>query len=284
MNLIISKYYGFCYGVANTVEAINEMLNNKKPLYCLGEPAHNKTVINELTNRGLVIIEDINNAKEHIIFRAHGTSKKIYEQANQRNLTVTDLTCPKVLKIHDTAREYEEQNYYIFLIGKKGHPEVIGTESFCGNNSYVIELIEDVERAITSFKSSNITNLLIINQTTFNIDKRQNIVDKITENLKETNIITINTTCNATNLRQKEAVEISKQVDLLIVVGGKKSHNTNELQEITKNNCDVIVIETIKDLDITSTKKYETIGITSGASTSKKIVEEIIEALTNTNK
>lgn len=284
MKLIISKYYGFCYGITKAVDTINEMLEKTKPLYCLGEPAHNETVLNELRSKGLIIIDDINTAKEHIIFRAHGVTEETYTQAKNNNITITDLTCPKVLKVHEIADENKKQNYYIFLLGKKGHPEVLGTKSFCGENSTIIESNEDINEAIEELKNTKIKKLLILNQTTFNIGKRKEIIELIKTKLINIEIKEIDTTCKATDSRQKEAIEISKEVDLLIVVGGKKSHNTKELYEITKNNCDVIIIETIKDLNIEKTKKHQNIGITSGASTSKKIVEEIIKEISDKNE
>lgn len=139
MELIIGKTAGFCFGVKNAVDKTEEQISNEKEMYCLGELVHNKQVIEKLENKGLKFINDISEAKNKIIIRAHGAEKKIYEFAKNNNIEIIDLTCPKVLHIHKIAEEYVNKDYYIFLIGKKDHPEVIATRSFCGTECTIIE-------------------------------------------------------------------------------------------------------------------------------------------------
>ena len=133
MEIIVGKTAGFCFGVANAVNKTNKLLKDEKNICCLGELVHNKQVTDELKNKGLIEIKNINEAKENVIIRSHGVEKSVYNKAKKLGLKVFDLTCPKVLKIHNIAVEYANKGYYILLIGKKEHPEVIGTISYCQN-------------------------------------------------------------------------------------------------------------------------------------------------------
>ncbi len=181
MEIIVGKTAGFCFGVANAVNKTKENLAKQKNLCCLGELVHNKEVTKELEGEGLVFIKDIKEAKKNVIIRAHGEPNKTYKEAEKLDLNIIDLTCPKVIKIHDIAKEYAEKGYYIFLIGQKEHPEIIGTISYCGNNSIIIEKKEDVENAIKHLEQSNLGKLLVIVQTTFSIESFNNIANKIIE-------------------------------------------------------------------------------------------------------
>ena len=140
MKILIGKTAGFCYGVKRAVEgAENEIKNSKTPVYCLGEIVHNKQVVEDLKNKGITFVEDINSAKGTTIIRAHGVPKEIYEKAQQKNIELKDYTCPNVLKIHKIAEEYAKKGYFIFLCGSKKHPENLGTISHCSKNSYIKE-------------------------------------------------------------------------------------------------------------------------------------------------
>ena len=282
MEIILGKKSGFCYGVQNAVDkATEETIKSNEAIYCLGELVHNKTVTNDLENKGLVFIEDINEAKGKTIIRAHGIAKEVYEAAKKLDIDLVDLTCPNVLKLHKIAEEYNEKGYYIFLIGKKNHPETIGTISFCGNNSKIISDLEDVEQAIEEFNKTNIKNILIISQTTYSLKLFDDIVEKISKDIsKDINLEVKNTICLATELRQKETEEISKQVELMIVIGGKNSSNTTKLYEICLKNCkNVIHIEDESELDVQAVSKYNKIGIVAGASTPRSSIENVINLL-----
>lgn len=283
MEIIVGKTSGFCYGVRNAVDKTNEILdkNNQKDIHCLGELVHNKTVTKQLEEKGLKFIDSIDQKNGKVIIRAHGIEKNIYEEAKNNNIELIDLTCPSVLKIHKIAEEYASNGYYIFLIGKKGHPEIIGTYSFCGKNAYIISDIEEVDLAIKNLKDSNLEKLLIIVQTTYSTEIFNKIVEKINKNVESQIKIEIkNTICKATELRQEETKELSKNVDLMIIVGGKNSSNTNKLYEIACKNCEhAIFVETKEELNRDDVIKYNKIGIMAGASTPQSSVEEIIKYL-----
>lgn len=281
MEIILGKTSGFCYGVRNAVQKVEEKLKEYNELYCLGELIHNGQVIKKLEKSGLKLVEELDEAKGKVIIRAHGISKEIYNKAKRLNIEVFDYTCPNVLKIHRIAEEYESKGYYIFLIGGKTHPESLGTISFCGKDSYLIEREGDIDEAIKSFKKSNIKKLLIIVQTTFSLEKFNNYVEQIKQKLDEDIEIQVkNTICSATKIRQEETCEISKKVQYMIIIGGKNSSNTKKLYDIAKENCkNTIIVETKDELDIKAIKKFEKIGIMAGASTPDYSINEIIEKI-----
>ena len=283
MEIIVGKTAGFCYGVKRAVDGATELVKNDTNIYCLGELVHNKEVIKELTEQGMKIINNINEAKGTTIIRAHGVEKAIYDIAKEKNIKIEDFTCPNVAKIHEIAQEYANNNYYIFLFGSKEHPENIGTISFCGKDYSIINKSEDIEKAIEKLKKSNKKDLLIISQTTYSLEDFNKFIKIIEEQLKENYNITIkNTICRATELRQKETEEISKQVDLMIIIGGKNSSNTQKLFNIAREYCkNAISIESVKELNIENIQEYKKIGIMAGASTPQKSIDEILNALNN---
>ena len=155
MEIIVGKTAGFCFGVRNAVMKAKKTLENEK-VSCLGELVHNHEVTKDLEKNGLKFIDKIEEANTPVIIRSHGESKETYEKAKKKNIKLIDLTCPKVLKIHEIAKEYSNKDYYIFLIGKNTHPETIATKSYCGNQYTIIEGIEDIEKALKKFKKSRI--------------------------------------------------------------------------------------------------------------------------------
>ncbi len=283
MEVILGKSAGFCYGVKKAVDGAKHELKKAKgkAIYCLGEIVHNKQVIKELEEKGLVFIEDISEAKGETIVRAHGIKKEIYKLAKKAKINLKDFTCPNVLRIHKIAEEHAKRGYYIFLCGSKNHPENIGTLSFCGNNVAVIETEEDVPSAIEKLKSSSIRKLLVILQTTYSVERFKKIEKMIKEHIPENvKLVIKNTICRATELRQKETEEIAKKVEYMIIIGGANSSNTKKLYEIGKANCkNCVCIEKASQLDLNSISKCEKVGVMAGASTPQELIEEVVSIL-----
>lgn len=280
MEVIVGKTAGFCFGVKRAVEgSLNEANNSKDKIYCLGELVHNKEVIKNIEDKGITVVSDIDEIKEEnvkLIIRAHGIDKKLYDTARKNKLNVIDFTCPLVSKIHEIAEEYNKKGYYIFLVGTKNHPETIGTASHCGNNYSIIENEDDIDESIKKLLNSKISNLLLIVQTTFSTKRFGIIEDTIKKELEsKINIVVKNTICNATEQRQKETDELSKNVDFMIIVGGKNSSNTKKLYEIAKEYTNSILIEKADELDLEEIKKYNKIGIMAGTSTPIKIIDDV---------
>lgn len=278
MNIIIGKTSGFCNGVENTVKRAEDALSKEK-VYCLGEIVHNERVINDLENKGMITISNIdespNNSK--VIIRAHGELKETYDKAKEKNIEIIDLTCGKIKAIRVKISK-KVGDHYIIIIGKKNHPESLGVLSFSGNNSNIIEDKEDVKEVITNFNKTNLDKIYIVSQTTFNSDKFDELVNLIKENTNK-EVEVDKTICDATSKRQNETRELSKTVDTMIIVGGKKSSNTKELEIIAKEHCDNVILiqdkEDLKDNNIVG----ENIGIMAGASTPTIVVEEIINEI-----
>jgi len=279
MRVVIGKTSGFCHGVKNAVDkATQEVEQSKEKVYCLGELVHNKHVTNSLEKKGLIFIENIEEAKGKTIIRAHGVPKNTYKKAQELNIELKDLTCPKVLKIHEIAEEYSKNGYYIFLVGIANHPETIGTYSFCGENVSIIENICDLGQAVTKMQEEKIEKALLITQTTFNLRKFEEIAKSLEQMLDDIELKIINTICLSTELRQKETEELSQNVDLMLIIGGKNSSNTNKLYDISSKSCkNVVFAESEEDIDINYIKQFEKIGIMAGASTPKESIDAIVE-------
>ena len=286
MEIIMGKNIGFCFGVKRALEGtLNESKKNNKVVYCLGELVHNKDVINDIKNNGIIIINDIDEIKENnskLIIRAHGVDKKIYAKAKQRNIDVIDFTCPLVNKIHNIVEKYKNQDYYIFLIGNKNHPEIIGTVSYCGDNYSIIENIEELEVNIDKLLKTEFKNLLVVVQTTFSTNKFNDMEKKINEKLNDKlNIVIKNTICNSTEQRQIETEDLSKKVDLMIIIGGKNSSNTKKLHEIAKRYTNSLLVESDKDVDLKLLDGCNKIGIMAGSSTPQSSIDLLVKKLKN---
>lgn len=279
MKVIVGKYAGFCPGVLNSVTKAQEAVDRYDKLYCLGELIHNKTVVTELEGKGMVTVNDINDVDDNstVIFRAHGVKEIIYEEAKNKNLNVIDLTCAIVKNIHDKVNKAKKDSF-IIITGDTLHPETIGTKDFAGENSYVISIDEDVENAYKKFIDSNLDKVYVISQTTFSLKKFDELVLLIKEKFKGYDIDINNSICKATELRQKEVEELSKDVDSVIVVGGKNSSNTKKLFDISTKNCDLVFhIENVSELNIKDFESCKKIAIVAGASTPKNIISEVEE-------
>lgn len=285
MKISIGKLAGFCGGVTNSVNKSYKLLDEYDNLYCLGELVHNQQVVDELESKGIKFVDSLDEVPQgsRVIIRAHGVPVSIYEEAKERELELFDLTCPKVLAIHDLAKNLVNDGNYIVLVAQKDHPEAIGTISFCGEYSTIVECVEDVDNLRSLFSDSKLDKLAIICQTTFSVKKFKEICDEIGKVID--NVEVHDTICNATSMRQQETEEISRSVDAMIIIGGANSSNTKKLYEIAKNNNDnTFIVQTVDELKDNDFSKYEHIGVMAGASTPKKSIDEVIEYLEDVNK
>lgn len=284
MNIIVGKSSGFCAGVKHTITKTEEELDkSNSSVDCLGSIIHNKQVIDDLEKKGLRIIDSIEDARSKLIIRAHGVPKSIYEIAKAKDIELIDLTCPNVLKIHNQVSDFSNNNYFIFLLGIKNHPETIATFSFCGDNACLIESESDIDTAISKLKSTNLTNVFIVSQTTYSLSLFDSITSKLNNLLSDSyNIVIEKSICKATSIRQSETKEISSKVDLMIIIGGQNSSNTHKLYEVANENCkNAILIQTKDDLDINFVKQFENVGIMAGASTPDYVINDVYNAISN---
>ncbi|MBE7014557.1 MAG: bifunctional 4-hydroxy-3-methylbut-2-enyl diphosphate reductase/30S ribosomal protein S1 [Ruminococcaceae bacterium] len=277
LSVKLAKTAGFCFGVKRAVEKTYELAQkNNKKIVTYGPIIHNEQVVEDLKKNGVNVAESLDEIEKGslVIIRAHGVSKKVYDYFDKNNIEYVDLTCPFVKKIHNIVKENFEKGKTIVLVGKKNHPEVIGINGWCDEKAIVI-YEENYEELENIFKDKD--NLCVVAQTTINKQKFYNYV-KFLKNTCKT-IEVFDTICNATYERQSEAVLLAKEADVMIVVGGKNSSNSNELYLKCKEVLDdTYMIETKEQLDV-SLFKNKKIAITAGASTPAYIIKEVLNIM-----
>lgn len=276
----MAKSAGFCFGVNNAVRLVNELLETEKSgLYTYGPIIHNNQVVEQLKSKGVETIENLDNVinGRHIVIRAHGVIPQIYDSINSKGLILNDATCPYVKKIHNLVKEKNNEGYDIIIVGDKSHPEVVGINGWCSNKASVVDSIYDVDKL--EIKNDRIC---VVAQTTLSRQKWEKIIEYI-EN-KYGNIEKFDTICSATSTRQNEADDISRKVDMMIIIGGNHSSNTQKLFEICKKNCSqTYKVETSGELPPVDIKKIKKIGISAGASTPDWVIEEVIKKMSDLN-
>ncbi len=284
MMVTLAKTAGFCFGVKRAVEMVYTEVQKGKQVYTLGPIIHNEEVVSDLEKKGVKVINELDLEKMEedgnklsgstVVIRSHGVSEAVYQALEEKKCEIVDSTCPFVKKIHDTVRKHAAQGYDIVIIGSREHPEVQGILGWCLGRGKVLEK----EQEISSYEpQNNGKKVCVVAQTTFNYKKFQDLVEIISK--KGYDIIAVNTICNATAERQKEAQELAACSDAMIVIGGKNSSNSRKLYEISKNQCEsTYFIQTLEDLDMECVRSSESLGITAGASTPKNIIQEVLEA------
>ena len=273
MKINIAKSAGFCFGVKRAVDTVYKE-SSKKNVYTFGPIIHNDEVVADLERQGVHVINDSKEFKSlsegTIIIRSHGVSKAIYEEILNAGLDLVDATCPFVRKIHKIVERESGDGRVIIIIGNNHHPEVEGIMGWCQTHPIVIENREQAEGVELDADAK----ISIVSQTTFNYNKFQDLVEKISKTRYD--ILVLNTICNATQERQVEARQIASQVDVMIVIGGRNSSNTQKLYEICRRECkETYYIQTLKDFKPEKAGSVRSVGITAGASTPNQIIEEV---------
>ncbi len=273
----LAKVAGFCFGVKRAVEVVYEQVRRYEgqKIYTYGPIIHNEEVVKDLAKQGVEVIhseEELAQIKEGVVvICSHGVAKRVYDCMEEKGIIYVDATCPFVKKIHDIVAKESEKGSHIVIIGDGAHPEVEGTRGWAGDQADVIQTHEEARQFVHKNESQK---LCIVSQTTFNYNKFKDLVEIIEE--KGYDIIVLNTICNATKERQEEARRIARRVDAMVVIGDKRSSNTQKLFEICKNEClNTYYIQTLDDLDMNQLRSVETVGITAGASTPNIIIEEV---------
>jgi len=275
LKIILSKKMGFCFGVKKSVKlAKNALKARKNNLYMLGSIINNPQVIEYFIKKGVKITDNLDEVPEEstVITRAHGISPTMLKKAYQKKLSVVDTTCPYVRKVQKIARYLYEKDYFLVVYGDKKHPEVLSLLDTIQNNALVINSIPDVEKITIKEKIG------FISQTTKNICDFFKLSSALLNRAEELRIF--NTICKSTTERQKSVLELAKEVDVILVIGGKKSANTTRLAEIGKNQgVKTYHIETKNQLKYKWFHPEDKVGITSGASTPDWITNEVIDKL-----
>ncbi|MBQ7450018.1 4-hydroxy-3-methylbut-2-enyl diphosphate reductase [bacterium] len=281
-NIKLAKSAGFCYGVNRAVKSTMELkVSSDKDVYVLGELIHNAHVINELTDMGINTVSELPpNGCGYCVIRSHGVAPSIISDIENKGYKILDMTCPDVKKVQQKAIELVKNDYFLLILGKESHPEVEAIKANAqqfSNKIFVINNEDDLKNKIDLIKENNKIGIVV--QTTQKIDFLKNIVSELLPLTKELKVF--NTICPSTAKRQKEAVEIAKESDLMIVIGGKNSANTTHLAEILKDITPTIHIEDATELSKynENIKNAQNIGVTAGASTPKDVIDEVMTKL-----
>ena len=269
---------GFCFGVERAVNLVYEQVETGKTIYTYGPITHNDEVVSELAKKGVGILEGEESLKGltsgTVVIRAHGVPRRVYELLREKGIECVDATCPFVKRIHEIVEKESKAGKHIIVVGNPLHPEVEGIVGWCDGPVTVLETPEEARDFVQKGEVFKENPLCIVAQTTFNYNKFQYIVEILKE--KGYNSSVVNTICNATQERQKQARAIASEADVMIVIGGRHSSNTRKLYEICCEECaKTYFIQTLDDLHLDLPKAVRLIGITAGASTPNKLIEEV---------
>jgi len=275
MKTILAKTAGFCFGVDRAVSLVQQAIDQGKRVSTLGPIIHNRHVVERFKQNGVKELSAPDQAEEGscVVIRSHGVAKAVYEQLEAKNVEILDATCPFVKRIHKLVSAAEADGRIPVIVGTKTHPEVQAIAGWC-KNPHVFETPEEVEKWLTDFPEYAHLPLTIVSQTT----STQKLWESCKKIIKKvcTNTEIFDTICEATEKRQKEAGELSKICDAMIVVGDAKSSNTKRLAMICEQSCSCVsLIEDVYGLDISQISHAKTVGITAGASTPAWIIKEV---------
>ncbi len=287
MEVILAEHAGFCFGVNRAVDTLKEEIRqygDDVPIYTWGPIIHNEEVVRSFEEQGVRAVETIGElqtladtaqGKEPgiVVIRSHGVSRDVMQGITELGFRVVDATCPFVKRIHQIVEKAGEEDRIVIVVGDPGHPEVQGIVGWSAGEG-AVRVVADAEAAeeLDLPRTSRVT---IVSQTTYRVTKFQEIVEIIKQ--KEYDVNIADTICNATEERQREAEALAASVDAMIVVGGAHSSNTRKLYEICARLCPrTDFVHTPEDLRLTWPSSVQRVGITAGASTPQKIIEEVV--------
>ena len=277
--IILAQPRGFCAGVQRAVDIVEKSIDKfGSPVYVRHEIVHNKNVVDSLTAKGAIFVDEISDIPDNsnTIFSAHGVSDKVETDAKIKSLSIVDATCPLVKKVHVEALKYYEQGYKIILVGHKGHPEVEGTAGRVPSGVRVIETVDHVNKL--EFSKSDL--LAYVTQTTLSVDDTKKIIDALKEKYPNIKGPDTRDICYATQNRQKAVRDLAKFSDVVLVLGNKNSSNSVRLAEISAlTGIPTYRISDKNELNLELIKNYNVIGITAGASTPEVLVKELVNHL-----
>ena len=275
MKIIRAENAGFCFGVKRAMKmAFAAAENSVRPIYSLGPLIHNPQQVEYLTQQGVHVVSDLNslNFGDTLIIRSHGTSPAVLDAAQAKGLMVMDATCPFVVKAQKLAQRLSAEGYQVIVVGEGEHPEVVGIMGFAGDGARVIEKASDVAELPVKSRVGAIA------QTTQSLGNFREVVGALIEESDELRVF--NTICHATTRRQESALDIAREVDMMIVIGGHNSANTTRLASLcAQSGVPTHHIETADQLEESWLQGIATVGVTAGASTPEWIIEDVVDKL-----
>lgn len=279
MRVILAKTAGFCFGVDRAVNMAYELANSGARAATLGQLIHNSLVTDDLAAKGVRIISSPAEAQrgETVIIRAHGVAAEVYEELKGTGAEICDATCPFVKKIHRIVAENSGEDTEVFIAGDPNHPEVIGIEGHCKGEVNIFNSEAELDEIIKNDGENYDKRIIAVSQTTFS----QKVWKICKEKIKKyyTNAKIFDTICFATRERQDEAALISKQSDMMIIIGDRHSSNTAKLKAVCSENCDTYLVERAAELNTINFSHCATVGVTAGASTPSAIIKEVLFAM-----
>ena len=279
MQVILANPRGFCAGVERAIAIVERALEKfGAPIYVRHEVVHNKFVCDDLRAKGAVFIEELNEvpAGSTVIFSAHGVSKAVRDEADQRGLKVFDATCPLVTKVHVEVAKMRHQAREVVMIGHKGHPEVEGTMGQSGDGMYLVETVEDVR----ALKVNSPARLSFVTQTTLSVDDATVVIAALQAQFPEVQGPKKDDICYATQNRQDAVKALAEQCDLVIVVGSPNSSNSRRLKEVASaRGVDAYLIDGADEIETAWLVGKLKVGVTAGASAPEILVREVVERI-----
>ncbi len=281
ININLANPRGFCAGVVRAIEIVEKSIEKYgPPIYVRHEVVHNKFVIENLKKKGAIFTDNIDEIpmNSHVIFSAHGVSKKIREESKQYQLKPIDATCPLVTKVHNEVNHYLNNDYEIIMIGHKGHPEVEGTLGQEAESAKMF-LVEN-ESDIKKIKVKNEDRLAYVTQTTLSLDETRNIISKLITVFPNIKGPKADDICYATQNRQDAVNNQLDMAELLIVVGSNNSSNSNRLKELgDKKNIESYLVDSPKSIKSEWFNNKKEVLLTGGASAPEELIKSIIERI-----
>jgi len=276
MEVIVADNAGFCFGVKRAIKMANDTMDGAgMRVKSLGSLIHNPQVVNSFRERGLEVVGDLDSVdpEDTVIIRSHGVGPELKQDAAQRGLKVVDTTCPFVTKAQQYAAKLITDGYKVVMIGDKDHPEVIGVVAHTQNRAIVINTVSEAETL------KFIPRMGVVFQTTHSIGHVQEIVGALLKRGKEVRVF--NTLCGATTSMQKTAIELSSEVEAMVIVGGRQSANTAQLAEVCRKvNPRVLQIEAADEIDEDWFQGLTRVGLSAGASTPDEVIAEVLDRIT----
>jgi len=266
----VARFVGFCSGVTIAVRKTEKLLKEKK-IYCIGELIHNTFVIQRLKKLGLIVVKNCRliPAGSSVIIRAHGLPLETIEHLRKKNCEIFDFTCPILKKIHASIEKFKKEKFSIIIIGTPDHAEVKALLSRAGKSAAVIRSVSSAALVKKSRKAA------VIGQSTIDGETFERLSGEILKKNKDA--LVFDTICNEVKARRKEAIGLAKKSKMVIIVGDRKSSNTKNLAKIVKNICPVIIVT--GENELLRKKIIYPVGVTSGASSPRELVLEIVKKI-----
>ena len=283
MKILLANPRGFCAGVDRAIEIVNVCLERfEQPIYVRHEVVHNKFVVEDLANRGAVFVEELDEVPDGaiVIFSAHGVSKAVEDEAERRDLTVFDATCPLVTKVHIEVNKFAKTGVDAVLIGHAGHPEVEGTMGrFDPQYGGRIHLIEDVVD-VANLDLPTDTDLAFVTQTTLSMDDTAEVIDALKNKFPKIHAPRKDDICYATQNRQDAVKELAARCQVVLVVGSPNSSNSNRLRELAERlGAKAHLIDNAGEMQKDWFAGVDTVGVTAGASAPEVLIQEVLDTL-----